>query len=189
MGQGPVSHRRRISSPGSCLTTNGTISPKSGRPLVTARRSGQICWPRRSTTERQSSRHSALGTRTPLPWRWAADETMAACILDLYRSAVPNTSADWRDSLHPTAAPGLVLVPSDDPFGDAGASGQAADDARCPGPGARGGRTLVGPAEAGRSRIDPDGFHLFGRLGEKSLDGGTVSELRGIARNTGTRRC
>jgi pimeloyl-ACP methyl ester carboxylesterase len=55
------------------------------------------------------------------------DETMAACILDLYRSAVPNTYADWSDSLHPTASPGLVLVPSDDPFGDEAASRQAAD--------------------------------------------------------------
>ncbi|MGP0031178.1 MAG: alpha/beta fold hydrolase [Acidimicrobiales bacterium] len=57
----------------------------------------------------------------------AVDETMAACILELYRSAVPNTCADWGDSLHPTAAPGLVLVPSDDPFGDAAASRQAAE--------------------------------------------------------------
>ncbi len=52
---------------------------------------------------------------------------MAACILELYRSAVPNTCADWGDSLHPTAAPGLVLVPSDDPFGDAAASRRAAE--------------------------------------------------------------
>ena len=57
----------------------------------------------------------------------AGDETMAACILDLYRSALPNTYADWNDSLHHTAAPGLVLVPSDDPFGDATASRQAAE--------------------------------------------------------------
>ena len=57
----------------------------------------------------------------------AGDETMAACILDLYRSALPNTYADWNDSLHHTAALGLVLVPSDDPFGDATASRQAAE--------------------------------------------------------------
>ena len=57
----------------------------------------------------------------------AVDGTMAACILELYRSAVPNTYADWSDSLHPTPAPGLVLVPSADPFGDAAASRQAAE--------------------------------------------------------------
>ncbi|MBV8462987.1 MAG: alpha/beta hydrolase [Acidimicrobiales bacterium] len=55
------------------------------------------------------------------------DETMAACILDLYRSAVPNTYADWSDSLHPAAAPGLVIVPAEDPFGDPAASPRAAE--------------------------------------------------------------
>jgi pimeloyl-ACP methyl ester carboxylesterase len=57
----------------------------------------------------------------------AGDETMAACILDLYRSALPNTYADWSDSMHPTDAPGLVLVAPDDPFGDEGASREAAE--------------------------------------------------------------
>ena len=48
----------------------------------------------------------------------AGDETMASCILDLYRSAVPNPYADWRGEFSPTQAPGLVLWPSEDPFGD-----------------------------------------------------------------------
>jgi pimeloyl-ACP methyl ester carboxylesterase len=48
----------------------------------------------------------------------AADETMASCILDLYRSALPNAFADWGRELISTRAPGLVLCPSDDPFGD-----------------------------------------------------------------------
>jgi pimeloyl-ACP methyl ester carboxylesterase len=52
----------------------------------------------------------------------AGDETMAACILDLYRSAVPNAYADWNDSMHPTSAPGLVLLAAEDPFGDEAAS-------------------------------------------------------------------
>ena len=56
----------------------------------------------------------------------AADETMAACILDLYRSAVPNTYGDWADSMHPTAAPGLVLLATDDPFGNEAASRRGA---------------------------------------------------------------
>jgi pimeloyl-ACP methyl ester carboxylesterase len=45
-----------------------------------------------------------------------SDETMGACILDLYRSATPNPYADWKDAWGPTAAPGLVLHPSEDPF-------------------------------------------------------------------------
>ena len=57
----------------------------------------------------------------------AVDETMAACILDLYRSAVPNAYADWSNHLHPTAAPGLVLLAADDPFGDDTSSPQAAE--------------------------------------------------------------
>lgn len=47
-----------------------------------------------------------------------ADETMGQCILDLYRSATPNPSAAWGDGWAPTAAPGLVLCPTEDPFGD-----------------------------------------------------------------------
>jgi pimeloyl-ACP methyl ester carboxylesterase len=56
----------------------------------------------------------------------AADDTMAGCILDLYRSALPNPAADWHHH-GPTPAPGLVLCPSDDPFGDEAMSRQVAD--------------------------------------------------------------
>ena len=56
-----------------------------------------------------------------------ADETMASCILDLYRSATPNCYATWGQQVAPTEAPGLVLLPSDDPFGNAA---QSADVAR-----------------------------------------------------------
>jgi pimeloyl-ACP methyl ester carboxylesterase len=55
------------------------------------------------------------------------DETMAGCILDLYRSATPNPYADWKDTWGPTSAPGLVLYPSQDPFGDEAMSRQVAD--------------------------------------------------------------
>jgi pimeloyl-ACP methyl ester carboxylesterase len=48
----------------------------------------------------------------------AFDATMGACILDLYRSAVPNPHHHWGPWT-PTAAPGLVLHPTEDPFGDA----------------------------------------------------------------------
>jgi pimeloyl-ACP methyl ester carboxylesterase len=48
----------------------------------------------------------------------ASDATMGACILELYRSAVPNPHASWGP-WQPTSAPGLVLHPSDDPFSDA----------------------------------------------------------------------
>jgi pimeloyl-ACP methyl ester carboxylesterase len=40
----------------------------------------------------------------------AHDETMSRCILDLYRSAMPNVSADWGAAVRPTRAPGLVLL-------------------------------------------------------------------------------
>jgi pimeloyl-ACP methyl ester carboxylesterase len=56
-----------------------------------------------------------------------SDETMAGCILDLYRSATPNPFAHWKDAGGPTPAPGLVIHPSDDPFGDATKSMEVAD--------------------------------------------------------------
>ena len=56
----------------------------------------------------------------------ASDETMASCILDLYRSALPNPHAHWHDGWGRTSAPGLVLFPSQDPFGDEDQSRQVA---------------------------------------------------------------
>ncbi|MBA3303400.1 MAG: alpha/beta hydrolase [Acidimicrobiia bacterium] len=47
----------------------------------------------------------------------ASDATMGSCILDLYRSATPNPHHHWGP-WSPTVAPGLVLHPTDDPFGD-----------------------------------------------------------------------
>lgn len=47
----------------------------------------------------------------------AFDADMAASILALYRSAVPNLSADWGFEA-PTTAPGLVLLATADPFDD-----------------------------------------------------------------------
>lgn len=55
------------------------------------------------------------------------DETMAASILALYRSATPNPYSDWGDRFAPTAAPGLVLVPTEDPFVDEQMSRDVAD--------------------------------------------------------------
>ncbi len=55
------------------------------------------------------------------------DQTMADCILALYRSATPNPYADWGDAMGPTAAPGLVLVPTEDPFVDEKMSREMAD--------------------------------------------------------------
>lgn len=57
----------------------------------------------------------------------AYDATMGGCILDLYRSAVPNPYADWGGELHgPAPAPGLVLQPTADPYDDAARSGEVA---------------------------------------------------------------
>ena len=55
------------------------------------------------------------------------DETMASCILDLYRSATPNAAAHWMDVWGATSAPGLVLAPSDEPFGSDAQSAEVAD--------------------------------------------------------------
>ncbi|MFB6638875.1 alpha/beta fold hydrolase [Streptomyces chartreusis] len=46
------------------------------------------------------------------------DATMAGCILDLYRSAMPNPYAHWGGDLIRTAAPGLVVQPLSDPYDD-----------------------------------------------------------------------
>jgi pimeloyl-ACP methyl ester carboxylesterase len=57
----------------------------------------------------------------------AFDETMAGCILDLYRSAVPNPYADWgRELSRPAPAPGLVLQPTGDVYDDPATSGEVA---------------------------------------------------------------
>ena len=57
----------------------------------------------------------------------AFDETMAGCILDLYRSALPNPHADWGTGLsRPPRAPGLVLQPTADVYDDPVASAQVA---------------------------------------------------------------
>lgn len=47
----------------------------------------------------------------------AGDLTMGRCILDLYRSATPNPHHHWGP-WSPTSAPGLVLHPTEDPFGN-----------------------------------------------------------------------
>jgi pimeloyl-ACP methyl ester carboxylesterase len=57
----------------------------------------------------------------------ATDDTMASCILDLYRSATPNPYAHWKDAWGPTTAPGLVLCPIDDPFDDERRSREVAE--------------------------------------------------------------
>jgi pimeloyl-ACP methyl ester carboxylesterase len=57
----------------------------------------------------------------------AYDTTMSGCILDLYRSAVPNPHADWGPELaRPAPAPGLVLQPTADPYDDPARSGEVA---------------------------------------------------------------
>ena len=43
------------------------------------------------------------------------DATMASCILDLYRSAV-NVGVEWAPAIREIRTPGMVIVPSDDPF-------------------------------------------------------------------------
>jgi pimeloyl-ACP methyl ester carboxylesterase len=47
-----------------------------------------------------------------------SDDTMATCILDLYRSATPNVFATWGSQFGPTSAPGLILFAEVDSFGN-----------------------------------------------------------------------
>jgi pimeloyl-ACP methyl ester carboxylesterase len=47
-----------------------------------------------------------------------SDETMATCILDLYRSATPNVHHAWGATFGPTSAPGLILFAELDSFGE-----------------------------------------------------------------------
>jgi pimeloyl-ACP methyl ester carboxylesterase len=60
--------------------------------------------------------------RTLAGW---ADEEMATCILDLYRSAV-NVGKEWGPDFQNIPAPGLALLPTDDPFLSADGSRTAA---------------------------------------------------------------
>ena len=55
------------------------------------------------------------------------DEMMASCILDLYRSATPNPFADWSYPMAPVAAPGLVMIATEEPFGNVSLTHEAAD--------------------------------------------------------------
>ncbi|MFG2077095.1 hypothetical protein [Nonomuraea maritima] len=56
---------------------------------------------------------------------------MSACILGLYRSAVPNPHADWGALAQAaTPAPGLILVPADDRVDDEERSRQVDDRLR-----------------------------------------------------------
>ena len=49
----------------------------------------------------------------------AHDGTMSQCILDFYRSAIPNIAADWWNDTAVTASAGLVLLLPDPPEDEA----------------------------------------------------------------------
>lgn len=53
------------------------------------------------------------------------DQTMAGCILDLYRSAT-EVGQEWGPDFHDIPAPGLVLGPTEDPFQSEGRAESAA---------------------------------------------------------------
>ncbi|MGD0853283.1 MAG: alpha/beta hydrolase [Acidimicrobiales bacterium] len=57
--------------------------------------------------------------------KWS-DDTMATCILDLYRSATPNVHHSWGAQFGPTSAPGLVLFAELDSFSHEGMSHEMA---------------------------------------------------------------
>jgi pimeloyl-ACP methyl ester carboxylesterase len=80
------------------------------------------------TPEEQAPLFEAMGVPRDeaLAMTAMADATMGACILDLYRSATPNPHAHWGP-LAPTKAPGLVVHPTADPFGDERLAGEVAE--------------------------------------------------------------
>jgi hypothetical protein len=51
---------------------------------------------------------------------------MGTCILDLYRSAMPNVFHSWGRDFGPTSAPGLVLFPELDNFDNEAMSAEVA---------------------------------------------------------------
>lgn len=68
----------------------------------------------------------SLSAEDALEMASAFDAIMGGCILDLYRSAVPNPHAHWGLWGH-TSAPGLVLHPSEDLFSDDGLAAEVAE--------------------------------------------------------------
>lgn len=69
--------------------------------------------------EQRAPRFEAMGVPhdDALQMASASDATMGGCILALYRSATPNPHHHWGPWAS-TSAPGLVLHPTDDPFGN-----------------------------------------------------------------------
>lgn len=86
----------------------------------------------------------------------ALDQTMADCILALYRSAI-DVGQEWGPDFRDVAAPGFALVPSDDPF--------LADD------GAR-----AGAAKAGAAVIELDGLGHWWMLQDPSRSAAVLQE-------------
>jgi pimeloyl-ACP methyl ester carboxylesterase len=81
-----------------------------------------------SPAEEQAPLFEAMGVPThhALEMAGAIDQAMGDSILALYRSAIPNPYADWGP-WSPTSAPGMVLHPTEDPFGDDAQAREVAD--------------------------------------------------------------
>ncbi|MCU1591414.1 MAG: hypothetical protein JWP11_2670 [Frankiales bacterium] len=77
--------------------------------------------------EERASLYEALGLlhEDAVEMAAAGDALMGESILGLYRSALPNAYADWGPWA-PTQAPGLVLSPTEDMFGDAAMAAEVA---------------------------------------------------------------
>lgn len=80
------------------------------------------------TPEERGATYEMMGVppEDALEMARGADLTMGRCILDLYRSARPNPFHAWGPWT-PTSAPGLVLHPTDDPFGDEAQAAEVAE--------------------------------------------------------------
>ena len=90
------------------------------------------------------------------------DDVMAQSILALYRSAI-DVGREWGPDFKDIPKPGLVLIPSEDPFlstgGDRTAAGRAGASMR---------RSSKGSATGGCSRTLPKGPRFSSRSGRRS---------------------
>jgi len=93
--------------------------------------------------------------------QWS-DDTMATCILDLYRSATPNVFASWGAQLAPTSAPGLILLAALDTFGNEAMSKEVARTLGARRSDAAGSWALVGSRSTARSGRRNRGIHSLG---------------------------
>jgi len=93
----------------------------------------------------------ALGLAAPI------DETMASCVLDLYRSAM-DVGKEWAPDFHDIPKPGAVLIAIDDALGSVD-------------------RTREAAARAGAATVDLEGVAHWWMLQDPELGASTIRDV------------